>query len=257
MRAIKSEVRVAVKKSKNSRILYGIIVFVSLLMLQVFLGKAGHFIAGLIPYQSIDPYDSFAEISIHHAVQLFIALSIILVLSKLLNLNFYFQLGDKKKGIKYLTIFAAAFVVISVAFNIFMYVKNQLPSYSFPLDKRNIIGTLGFQLFLSGPSEEVIFRALPITVLMYAFGKSIPIKGNITLEVILASVLFSFAHTNLSLSPFAFEIDYFQIFYAFVLGTIQGIVYQRSKSILYPVLMHSFSNVLMVGIGYLFIALFS
>ncbi|PKM87786.1 MAG: hypothetical protein CVU87_08965, partial [Firmicutes bacterium HGW-Firmicutes-12] len=78
--------------------------------------------------------------------------------------------------------------------------------------------------------------------------------GKITLEVILASVLFSFAHINWSLSPFVFDVDFFRIFYAFVLGIIQGVVYQRSKSILYPILMHSFSNALMVGVGYLFAA---
>lgn len=134
-------------------------------------------------------------------------------------------------------------------------IYSSVPNYAFPLDGRNVIGTLGFQLFLSGPAEEVVFRALPITMLTYAFGRSIPIKSNVTLEVILASVLFSFAHINWFLRPFVFEVDYFRLFYSFVLGTIQGVVYQRSKSILYPMLMHSFSNVLMVGSGYLFTAL--
>ena len=240
------------KTIRCNRAALGMIVFILLLVLQILLGKAGHLIAALIPYQQIDPFNSFAEISIHHAVQLLIAMSIILVLSKLLNLNFYFQLGDKKEGIKYLTIFAAVFAVISVVQHTFMAVNNQLPVYAFPLDERNIIGTLAFQLILSGSVEEVVFRALPITILIYAFGKSISIKGNVTLEVLLASILFSFAHTKWSLKPFVFEVNYFQLFYSFVLGTIQGIVYQRSKSILYPMLMHSSSNVLMVGIGYLF-----
>ncbi|HOP09993.1 MAG TPA: CPBP family intramembrane metalloprotease [Oscillospiraceae bacterium] len=216
------------------------------------MGKAGYLIAALVPYQQIDPFNSFAEISIHHAVQFLIAALIILALRKILNLNFYFQLGDKKKGIKYFTIFTAAFVVISIAQHIYLAVNNQLPVYAFPLDKRNVVGTLAFQLLLSGPVEEVVFRALPITILIYAFGKSFSIKGNVTLEVILASVLFSFAHIKWSLSPFVFEVNYFQMLYSFVLGTIQGIVYQKSKSVLYPMLMHSSSNVLMVGIGYLF-----
>jgi membrane protease YdiL (CAAX protease family) len=243
-----------VKKHKHNRVLCGIIVFVSLLFLQVLLGKTGHFFADMIPYRQIDPYDIFAGISIHHTIQMILALVFIVLLSKLLKINFHFQLGDVRKGIKYLVVFTAAFAVISIILHILMYVNNQLPNYAFPLDRRNIIGTLGFQIFLSGPSEEVVFRALPITILIYAFGKSIPIKGNITLEVILASMLFSFAHANWSLRPFVFDVDYFQILYAFVLGTIQGVVYQRSKSILYPMLMHSFSNVLMVGIGYLFLA---
>jgi membrane protease YdiL (CAAX protease family) len=135
--------------------------------------------------------------------------------------------------------------------------KQRLPVYSFPLDARNIIGTLGFQLFLSGPAEEVVFRALPVILLAHSFGGSIKIKGSVTLEVLLASVLFAFAHMKWSLFPVRFEIDTFQIIYAFVLGTIQGIVYQKSKSILYPLLMHSFSNVLMVGGGYLVTAFFT
>jgi len=76
----------------------------------------------------------------------------------------------------------------------------------------------------------------------------------LTLEVVLSSVLFACAHIRWSLVSLIFEVDYFQILYAFVLGTIQGIVYQRSRSILYPVLMHSLSNVLMVGGGYVFTA---
>ena len=245
------------KALRCNRAMFGMIVFILLLILQILLGEAGHLVAALIPYQQIDPFNSFAEISIHHAVQLILSIVIILVLSKLLHLNFYFQLGDKKKGTKYFTLFTAAFVVISVVQHAFMAMNNQLPVYAFPLDKTNIIGTLGFQLLLSGPAEEILFRSLPIILLMYSFGESIKIKGNLTLEVILASVLFAFAHVNWSLAPLDFEADYFQIIYAFALGTIQGIVFQISKSILFPILMHSFSNVLMVGGGYVFTALFS
>lgn len=243
------------KRLEYNRIPYGIIIYLLLLFLQIFLGKTGHYFANMIPYQQVDSYDIFVGISIHHIVQMIIAIVIIVVLGKLLKIDFYFQLGDVREGVKYLALFTATFAVISIALHIFMYVNKQLPNYAFPLDRRNIIGILGFQLFLSGPSEEVIFRALPITMLIYAFGKSVPIKGNVTLEVILASLLFSFAHTNWSFRPFFFDINYFQIFYAFILGIIQGVAYQRSKSILYPMLMHSFSNVLMVGMGYLFTAL--
>jgi membrane protease YdiL (CAAX protease family) len=241
---------------KNNRAVFGMVVFILLLAMQILLGKAGHIIASFIPYQQIDPFDSFVEISIHHAFELLTALSIILLLSKLLNLNFYFQLGNKKTGIESLTIFTVAFLVISIVQHTFMVMTNQLPVYAFPLDERNIFGTLGFQLLLSGSAEEVVFRAIPIILLTYSFGKSIEIKGDLTLEVILASILFAFAHVDWSLMSARFEVDFFQIIYAFVLGTIQGIVYQRSRSILYPVLMHSFSNVIMVGGGYAFTALF-
>jgi membrane protease YdiL (CAAX protease family) len=245
------------KSLKSNRVLFGMITFVLLLVMQELLVWAVCLIANLIPYQGIDPFDSFAGISIQQMAILIIALIIILILSKLLNLNFYFQLGDTKRGIKYVTIFTAVFVVISVLQHTYMALNNQLPVYTFPLDGRNIIGTLGFQLLLTGPTEEVLFRALPIILLTRSFGNTIKVKGNVTLEVIIASILFAFAHVSWSIIPLHFEADYFQLIYAFVMGTIQGIVYQKTKSILYPVLMHSFSNVMMVGGGYVFTALFS
>jgi len=246
-----------VEKKERFRTPLSIAVFILIFLTQIFSGKAGHFIARLVPYQSIDPYDCFAEISIHHAVMLFIALILILALRKILKVDFYLGLGDKKSGVKYLAIYTASFFVITIVLHTFMALKNQLPSYAFPLDVRNVIGRLGFQLLLTGPAEELLYRALPVTLLVYAFGKSIKVKDSVTLEVILASLVFAFAHVNKwSLVPFTFEADYFQLIYAFVLGTIQGVVYQKSKSIVYPILMHSFSNVLMVGGGFLFTALF-
>jgi membrane protease YdiL (CAAX protease family) len=229
-----------------------IIATISLLLMQILLGKAGNLVADVIPHQQFDPYHAFAGISIHHFVQLMIALLVIVSLSKLLKINFHFQIGDAKRGLKFLAIFAGAYLVISTTVHILMYVNNKLPTYDFPLDGRNIMGTLGFQLFLSGLSEEVVYRAIPITLLTYAFSRSVQVKGSLTLEVILASILFSLAHTNWSLQPLVFHADLFQMIYAFALGIIQGIAYQRSKSILYPILMHSISNVLMVGTGYLF-----
>lgn len=245
------------EKGKSIRSILGLITFLLLLCMQIASGKVGYVIAGMIPYQHLDTFDSFARISIHHTVQLLIGLAAILVLSKRMHVNFHFELGDKKVGIKILAIFTTTFTVISVLQHAQMAMNNQLPVYGFPLDARNLLGSLGFQLFLSGPTEEVVYRALPVILLSHAFGRSVKIKGCITLEVVMSSVLFTLAHIRWSLVPFTIEADYFQIMYAFVLGTVQGITYQRSRSILYPVLMHSFSNVLMVGGGYAFTALIS
>lgn len=246
-----------VEKKERFRTPLSIAVFILIFLTQIFAGKAGHFIGHSVPYQSIDPYDCFIEISIHHAVMLLIALILVLALRKILKIDFYLGLGDKKSGLKYLAIYTASFFVITIVIHAFMALKNQLPSYDFPLDARNVTGKLLFQLLLTGPAEEMLYRALPVALLTYVFGKSIKVKGSITLEVLLASLIFSLAHANkMSLVPFTFEADYFQLIYAFVLGTIQGVVYQKSKSIVYPILMHSFSNVLMVGGGFLFTALF-
>jgi membrane protease YdiL (CAAX protease family) len=241
------------EKYKLNKLLYGIIAVLALFIVQVSAGKFGGSVADLFSYEKFDFYDAFAGISVHHVVQMIIALAIIVALSKLLKADFGFNLGDIKKGTYYLVVFTVAFTIITIIVHVLMLINNQLPVYDYPLNINNIMGTLGFQLFLSGTSEEILYRALPVTVLVYVFGKSVNIKWNITLEVILAAVLFSIAHTKWSLFPFAIEVDYFRLLYAFVLGTINGIAYQQSRSVLYPMLMHSISNVLMVGTGYLFI----
>jgi membrane protease YdiL (CAAX protease family) len=238
-----------VKLNKPLRVIIAVIV---LLIVQEFAGKAGGAIADAFSYQKIDPDNAFAWQSVHHIVLLIIGVAVIAVLSRLLKDNFGFQLGDRKKGVHYFAIFTAVLAIISLAFHLRLYTSGQSLTYDFALNKRNVLGTLGFQLLLSGPAEEILFRALPVTVLIHVIGKSVDLKWNISLEVILASLLFAFAHIKLSLSPFDIDANISQLFYAFAIGTVQGMVYQESRSIIYPVLMHSLSNVLMVGMGYLF-----
>lgn len=241
-------------KTTNSTMDY-LSVFIAVLTLfyfQVFAGKAGHFAAGLFSYEQIDYWNIYAAISVHHFIQMIIALAAIVAVSRKINTDFYFGIGDREKGKKYLAVFTSVFIFISLAIHIIMRINNTLPVYCFPLNTGNILGTLGFQLFLSGTSEEILYRALPITVLSYVLGQRSKLKWNITLEALIASFLFAAAHVKWSLDPLLIKADCFQLLYAFVLGTIQGVAYQESRSIVYPILMHSVSNVLMVGTGYVF-----
>ncbi len=242
------------RAAQKKILLYGIMILL-LLAFQKVLGKVGGIVADLLPCERFDPYKAFAWVSVHHITEMLIALAVIIILSKLLKVDFGFGLGDRKKGTKYVVVFAAIFAGVTLICHILMLIYNMLPVYDFPLNKNNILGTLGFQLLLSGPAEEILYRALPITMLVYILGKSVKVKWGITLETIIASFLFAIAHAKWSLFPITFEANYFQLFYAFVLGTIAGKAYQESHSIIYPMLMHSISNVLMVGTGYLFLFL--
>ncbi len=237
---------------KLNRSLYVIFAVTALLIVQEFTGKAGKAVAYFFSYDKFDPDHVFAWQSVHHMIMLLIGLAVVAILSKLLKDNFGFQLGDRKKGIRYFILFTAVLTIVSLIYHIFMYTRGQPLIYDFALNKRNVLGTLGFQLLLSGTAEEILYRALPVTLLIHVLGKSIRLKWNITLEIILASLLFTLAHIKWSLSPFAADANFPQLFYAFAIGTVQGMAYQESRSVLYPILMHSISNVLMVGTGYLF-----
>ena len=77
-------------------------------------------------------------------------------------------------------------------------------------------------------------------------------KNDYRLAIIIASMLFSIAHIKWTILPFAVSLSWFQLIYAFLLGLIYGVTYIKSKSIIYPMLMHGLSNFLMVGVGYMF-----
>jgi len=232
-----------------------ILTVILLLIVQELTGKAANAIADLFSYEKFDPDNVFAWQSVHHMVILIVGLAAVAVLSRPLKSNFGFQLGDRKKGMRYFILFTAALMAISLIYHIITLISEHPVTYGFALNTENVLGTLGFQLLLSGPAEEILYRALPITVLIYIFGRSITLKWSITSEVLLASLLFSIAHIKWTLLPFSLNADVFQLFYAFAIGTVQGMAFQASRSVLYPILMHSISNVLMVGTGYLFAAL--
>jgi membrane protease YdiL (CAAX protease family) len=249
------EVKTEKWRSINNKILLYGAMTIALFVFQIFASKIGRTVADLFSYKKFDYYNAYAWISIHHIIEMLIVLAVILLLSKLLKFDFGLGLGDREKGIKYVAVYTAIFVGVTLVCHILMLIYNMLPVYDFPLNKNNILGTLCFQLFLSGPAEEILYRALPITMLVHVLGKNVKVKWGITLETIIASLLFAIAHMKWTLFPFTIEANYFQLFYAFVLGTIQGKAYQDSRSIVYPMFMHSISNVLMVGTGYLFIVL--
>lgn len=233
-------------KNRVTFCLYGIIYFVVLLLVQGLASGIGFSASDLFSYKLIDPYNVFARISVHHIIQMLIGLLIILILKvKYKQEDFGLKLGNIRTGFSHVIIFSILIALFLVAQNAYLYATMPNIGYDYPLNARNILGSLAFQMFLSGPSEEILFRAIPLTLFLLLFKKSVRIKYVISVEVVLAALLFAFAHLN------AFELD-FQIFYSFILGIAFGVAYQNTGSILYPMLMHSISNLLSVGIGYLF-----
>jgi hypothetical protein len=75
---------------------------IALFVFRIFAGKIGRTVADSFSYKKFDYNNVYAWISVHHIVQMLIALAIILVLSKLLKVDFGFKLGDIKEGKKYL-----------------------------------------------------------------------------------------------------------------------------------------------------------
>lgn len=219
-------------------------------MIQSAASQLGGVIADLFDYHSLDKDNTFLWITIHHLIQMIIALLLIAVIYKKFGIKFFLKPKISKIGIKYTAIFSIAvlgYVLISYTIG---YKMNTIQAYPYELNTSNILGTLGFRLLLSGTSEEILFRAFPIAVLGYVF-RSYEHKNH-TLEIIVSALLFSIAHISWSISPLEISFSWFQLIYAFILGLIYGISYVKSKSIIYPMIMHGLSNFFMIGIGYIF-----
>ena len=201
-------------------------------------------------FANIDKDGLFMSLSVHHIVQMVIGLmGIVAISSHFKAKEFMLKPKYNKKGVAYTLIFIVLLGAYYVIIYGIGYFTRTITVYDYELNTTNVLGTLGFQLFLSGPSEEILFRALPIAVYMHFLNKKS--KADNWIAIILASLLFAIAHINFK----EFTFSWFQLCYAFVLGIAYGFTLRKSKSVIYPMIMHSISNVLSVGGCYIYMML--
>ncbi len=221
------------------------VLFLAVILLGI--PKLSGMIASLFDYQAIDPDGSYAWISVHHIDQALIFILIIVLLKKFKPLNYGFGWGNKEVGKKYVLSFAFFFGIYSVGSFLTVILTNSFQQFGYPLTATNIIGQMSFQLLLSGPSEELIFRAFAITMIALVI-KGRVFKGKVSIANIIAAVIFGLAHVSFSFAPFEVAYNSFQIIFGFTLGMFYGDCYEKTGSMYYPMMMHSISNVVMVGV---------
>lgn len=234
------------KNPMTPGILIQSIVVVLMVVLLLGVPKLAGMVASLFDYQAIDPDGSYAWISVHHIVQALVFIAIILVLNRFKPLNFGLGWGDKKAGIDYLKRFSLYFAIYTAGAFITMIISRALPLFGYPLSAVNILGQMGFQLLLSGPSEELIFRAFAITMLALFVGGRV-FKGKLSRANIIAAVIFGLAHVGFSFAPFELRFSIPQVALSIALGLFYGDCYEKTGSVIYPMIMHSYTNILMVG----------
>jgi len=221
------------------------VLFLAFLLLGI--PRLAGFFADQFNYSGIDPDGVFAWISVRHIFQALVFLAIMILITRAKGIKFGFSLGDKKIGLFYVRLFTMIFGGYLLVSVVIILITGSFPVFDAPLTSRNIFGYLGFQLFLSGPSEELIFRAFAITMLgLLVKGRFF--KGKISTPNIIAAVIFGLAHLRIEYSPFAISYDLFQLIYATGLGIVYGVCYEQSKSMIYPMIMHSITNVFAVGV---------
>lgn len=209
--------------------------------------RIGGWVADLFSYSAIDPDGAFMWISVHHIIQAMVVFILIVVMMKFSKIKYHLGVGDKDEGVKHVKRFIMVFTGYTLIAFAITVLSNSFEPFAYPLTARNIIGHMGFQLLLSGPSEELIFRAFAISTFSFLITDK-RLNKHISFAIIFASIIFAIAHVRFSFNPFSASYSTFQVVYAMVLGYFYGDCYEKSKSVIYPMIMHSYSNVLMVGI---------
>jgi len=201
-------------------------------------------------YNEISTWDSdnsFLVLSIHHIIQAFLALTIIFVYGKFRKIgfeNFGFRKTGFYKAFKYVLIFIAIWAFIQT-FSGFILVKyfNEPILFGFPLTPKNYLGRLAFQVFLSGTSEEILFRVMVIVILSDIFKNALNKRNSFYYLIFISTIIFMFDHINFRLSPFG--ITHFNILQQLTLlifGIFYGWLFIKYKNYWAVAIAHSCLN---------------
>ncbi len=204
--------------------------------------------AVIAPVSHWDPDQCFLLISVHHVFQAVIAFSVILLLS-LLSRKSLSEFGFNRNAFRYsvrsVLIFSGIWFVFQLAASILVSRLTGLDaSLAYPLTARNFIGNFLFELLLSGTSEEILFRAMTIP-LMLAFFRTFTRRESLAwgVAIAVATLVFTLAHINFNLNPFTItHLNVAQLVTCVIFGVYYGLLMKKTGSILGPMLAHNLLN---------------
>lgn len=200
----------------------------------------------------IDNDGAFLWISVHHIFQLILTLVAMKIYFNRPLKELGFNLDNKKYIMKIIIGFIIVYLGIKVlVWMIFIINKGNVDHYFvFPASFKNILGYWSFEAFISGTCEEPLFRGLVITILLQSWKGNFRVrKMNISEVMILSAILFALAHISFSVFPFKIiQIDPVQLLATFLLGLFYAHVFQKTKSLLGPILLHNLSNIITITI---------
>jgi len=202
---------------------------------------------------SLDPDNVFLYQSIRHIFLLFFPMFLMkLWLTRDLR-DYGFNLNDYRRSLRIFFYFCLIYLIPVFFVNVLpCIISGKAPWFRYPLNARNIACRLGYMYLLSGTGEEPLWRGFAIVVLSQSWKKMFKIwRIEITAAGLIATVLFMYAHIKFTVFPF--EITYIswpQQVWALGLGLYYAIVFQKTKSLLCPVLSHGYSNGIIFTILY-------
>lgn len=150
-------------------------------------------------------------------------------------------------------------------FGVLMTVVDYLPDLlarhpmdlGFAVTRENVFGWTFFEGVYVGPTEEILFRSLLVGFLMAAMpGKLIVGRYSISWAGVIVAAIFAFAHIASFITRPSFAAGGQQI-YAFALGVLYAYWFEKSRSVVAPIIGHNVSDVVEYTICFTLIELWS
>lgn len=213
--------------------------------------------SSILPYPAIDPYGLYLYITVHHLFQLiFSALAILLVYQALPKNKAAFmeQFGLRwpdrpSKALRLIALFTVFWAVVQFGVGYYMVTQNLVDaSFAYPLRSETLIGQYLFQFFLSGTSEELLYRSLLIGLAFVIFK-----KPRVIWIYAFTLVPFLVGHIPYQLSPFQIhQPNILQLITVFTFGSFYTYLFLKFKSVIPPMIAHGVLNTVIISSGFLF-----
>ena len=153
-----------IAKSKYIKI---IVITAAVFLFQKLTDRIGWKTAFLFDVSGIDKDGTFFAVSVHHIIIAALALLAIFLLHRYKKLGFGIKPVYDSASAKITAVCCGGYLIYYVIwYAVIGFRLNAVSGYGYELNALNVIGTLCFQLLLSGTAEELIFRAIPVTLLI-------------------------------------------------------------------------------------------
>jgi hypothetical protein len=195
-----------------------------------------YIISGAIPLPG-DPQYEWASYYYGHAVQLALTLFAISFARRFVRADFGPHMPYGKSYVGWAIIWSVLLGALSTAVDwLPQIIAHQAPDGPYSLDPVNMAGWLSFEGLFSGPTEEPLYRGLLVTYMMtaipgrYGLGRYAMSAGGVVVAAIMAlEYLFNFI-----IHPW--YIAAAQVLCVFALGVLFAYWFEKSKSLLAPVI---------------------
>ena len=193
-----------------------------------------------------------------HLFQTLLALVAIFVIKRFLSFDAGLRLPPAKTyllpAILWGIFFGVLMTVVDYAPDL---LKHRAPMLDYPLTTNNVVGWLGFEGIYVGPTEEILFRSLLVGYLIAAMPGKLRL-GNYDMSWggIIVAAVFALAHAANFIARPLFEALGQQL-YAFALGVLYAYWFEKSRSVLAPIVGHNVGDVLEYAIVFVLVAMWS